>query len=179
MAIISALAIAGAGLMGYSAYASYKAGQDQKDALNQQAAANRQIQSEQRAINAQKQNDELRQQFREERIRRAMLLQQSETTGTSGSSGESGGIFGMGTQLASNVGSNLGMAAAGNRISGYAQQAADFGLAAQNAAINAQKWNSLFQMGATIFSASGGFKSGTPAQNQGAMNVGRGVLSVF
>jgi len=164
-ALTTFLAAAAVGVGAYSAYGSYQAGKDQRAALEGQAAENRKIQSEQTAINYQKQAQEQRQMIREERVRRAQLLQMSENTGTTGGSGESGAISGMGTQLANNLGINQGLAEAGKRIGGYAQNAADFGFAAQSAAISAQNYNQLFGLSMSIFQGAGGFKSfsGTPA----------------
>jgi hypothetical protein len=118
----------------------YNAMQDQKEANRNAAEEGRKIQGEQKAINAQKQAEERRKMVREERVRAARLEQVSANTGTTGSSGEAGALSGMGTQLGANIGVNLGLAAAGERISGYAQNAADFQLASQQAAMKAQEW---------------------------------------
>ena len=115
-------------------------------------------QSEQKAIGMQKQAEERRKLVREERVRRAQIIQSSENSGTSSSSGETGAISSMGTQLGSNLGSNVGMAAAGERIGGYMQNAADFQLSAQNAAMDAQSGQSLFNIGTSMFNSAGGFK---------------------
>lgn len=83
------------------------------------------IQNEERARNTAQQMAERRQQVREERIKRARILQASENTGTAGSSGEAGAVSSIGTQLGSNLGFNQSMIESGNRISNYSQQAAD------------------------------------------------------
>lgn len=86
----------------------------------QRAAGN-----EQRAQNASQAARERRQQIREERIKRARIMQASENTGVQSSSGELGAVAGLGTNLASNVGANLGALQTAQQISLFEQQAAD------------------------------------------------------
>lgn len=89
------------------------------------AKAQKKIQNEEKARNTAQQMAERRQQVREERIKRARVMQASENTGTAGSSGELGAVSSIGTQLGANLGFNQSMIESGNRISGYTQQAAD------------------------------------------------------
>ena len=91
-------------------------------------------QSEQRAINKAQQAEEMRKHIREERIRRARILQSAEASGTSESSGEAGAISSLSTQLGSNMGFNQNLAARGAAISQFQQNAAD-------AASDAQTWS--------------------------------------
>jgi hypothetical protein len=81
----------------YSISNNQKAKSEQKKIAATQNASNRQAQVE-----------EQRQKVREERIRRARILQAGEAGGTSGSSGELGALGSMSTQLQSNIGSSLG-----------------------------------------------------------------------
>jgi len=102
------------------------------------------IRSEQNAQNRSKQMEEQRKQVREERVRRARIMQASENTGTAGSSGEAGAVGGMGTQLAANIGSNLGDAQRGSNISVFQQNAADAANRAQLATSFGSMSNSIF-----------------------------------
>lgn len=82
--------------------------------------------NEQRASNAAAAAKERRQQIREERIRRATILQSSENSDVQGSSGESGALGSLSTQLGSNIGFNLGQEQSANNISLFQQHAADW-----------------------------------------------------
>lgn len=139
--------IIGVGLLAYGAYSANEARQDQKDANRAAANERKQVQGEQNALNAQKQAQERRAQVREERVRRGKILQSAENTGASDSSGALGAVGALSTNLSSNLGANLGMAAAGQRIGEYAQNAADFDLAAQNASLQAQQGEQLMSIG--------------------------------
>lgn len=76
---------------------SRAAGRHAQD-LSEQAA------NEQRAQNAQNAAAEARQQYRQDRIARARILQQSNNGGTEASSGEIGALGSLQTQFASNQG---------------------------------------------------------------------------
>jgi hypothetical protein len=123
--------------------------------------------SEQNAQNRAQQMEEQRKQVREERVRRARIMQASENTGTAGSSGEMGAVGGMGTQLASNIGSNLGAAQRGSNISMFQQNAAD-------AANNAQMATSLGRMSNSIFEKFGGAPTPTDTDPLGTFIKQRG-----
>jgi hypothetical protein len=123
------------------------------EAEQQKARAETQAQQTQRAA------EERRKQVREERVRRARIIAASGGTGAAGSSGEAGGIGVLGTNLASNIGSNLGRQQAGANISMFEQNAATFsGKANQNLA-DAQFSDQLFNLSSSIFDKSGGFGS--------------------
>lgn len=98
----------------------YSISQNQKARGEQKKIANIQA-----ANNASAQMEERRAQVREERIKRARLLQQGEAAGTAGSSGELGSLGGLSTQLGSNIGSNLGRIGNANAISSAQQGVAD------------------------------------------------------
>lgn len=153
---IAIVAVAGAGV---SAYEGHKDRAEAADNYAAQAAEQRKAQGEQKALTFQQQSIERRAQIREERVKRAKIMQASENGGTASSSGEFGSIDSLATQLDSNLGINAGRAAAGNRIGGYMQNAADFGTAAQQASLSAQTADSMFQLSSSIFSAAGGFKA--------------------
>lgn len=138
------------------AYMAHDARQEQKRANASAAAEQKKVRGEENALNASKQAQERRAQIREERVRRGRIMQAAENTGVGGSSGESGALGSLGTQLQTNLGINAGYAAAGQRIGEYQQNAADFNLAAQNAALKAQDGMSLFQMGMSGAGKAGG-----------------------
>lgn len=158
MAIATSTIIALGGLFlgGVAAYQGYESRKDAQANYAAQAAEGRKAQGEQKALNFQSQANERRNQVREERVRRAKILAASENSGTAGSSGEMGAVDSLSTQLNSNLAINMGRAEAGNRISGYMQNAADFGTAAQNAVMGAQNWDSIFGVSMNIFQGAGG-----------------------
>lgn len=150
------VALIGLAVAAYGAYEGHEGRKEAKANYQRQAQESRKARAEEKALNFQQQAEERRKLVREERVRRARILQAAEGTGGAGSSGEYGAIAGMNTQLQSNLGINLGRAEAGNRISGYLQNAADFGTAAQNSIFEVQNADAIFGIGMNIFNASGG-----------------------
>lgn len=129
------------------------------DAARDAAAAQKRMAREQEAVNAQRAAQERRQQIREERVRRAQILQSSENLGTGGSSGEFGALSSLTSTLSSNIGANTSSLASASRISALSQQSADAqsrGLQAQN---TAQMWGQVSGFGKSIFSQAGGFNT--------------------
>lgn len=120
---------------------------------NQKAKAEQKKQQGiQRASNLAQQQEERRRQIREERIKRARVLQSAENTGTAGSSGELGGIGSLATQLSNNIGANLGIIDRANQMSASAQSEAS---AKVNAGISSQLGQmapGLITLGDSIFS---------------------------
>lgn len=112
--------------------------------------------AETQAQQAQRAAEERRTQVREERVRRARIIAASGGTGGSGSSGEAGAIGVLGTNLNSNIGSNLGRLQAGANISGYEQAAASFSGKANNNLADAQFSDQLFGLSMNIFDRSNG-----------------------
>ncbi len=104
-----------------SAAAAANSAEQQRIASNEQKKSQR----EQQAINASKAAQERRQQIREERIRRAQIIQASENTGTTASSGQIGAVGSAATQFSGNVGFNLGMQRSADLISNFQQNAQD------------------------------------------------------
>lgn len=134
----------------------------QKEARNEQRLARNEqekAQQEQKAVNQAQAAQERRAQIREERIRRARIMQSSVNTGTVGSSGEAGALSSLSTQLGTNVGMNLGQINAANNISAFNQRAADFEMSAQDNLFKANTWGQVSQTAMSIFSSSGGFSS--------------------
>lgn len=123
--------------------------------LNQQrkaGKANEKARKEDQARNTAQQMQERRQQIREERIKRARVLQSSANTGTTGSSGEVGAVSSISTQLGSNLGYNQSMINSGNRISAFAQQAADAQQSASIFSAIANNAGDIATVGSSIFS---------------------------
>jgi hypothetical protein len=174
---LEVIAFASLALGAVSAYNAYDQRQEADSQMRKSAREQKKVQAEQKALQHQQQAQERRQQIREERVRRAMLLQASENSGTTGSSGEAGGLGSMATQLTNNLGINVGRAAAGDRMSLFAQNAANFQTNAQSALNNAQTADSLFGLSMNIFSASGGANAAakafgsTPTYNNGGVNL--------
>lgn len=113
MAISFSLAVV-ATATAYNAYETRQASKEQDK-----------VRAEQKAGNKAESMRERRMQIREERIRRAALLQSSEASGTTGSSGEIGSLGALATNLSSNVGMNLGRLQTADNISIFQQNAAD------------------------------------------------------
>lgn len=141
------------------AVASVAQGVEARKDAKAAAAEQRKANNEQRAQNAAAQANERRQQVREERIRRAKILQTSQNSGTAGSSGEAGALGSLTTQLGSAIGMNVGRAQAGERISTFMQNAADYNLSSQNHMLNSQAFGQLAGMASTV----GGAIGKTPA----------------
>jgi len=139
-------------VVGTASYVEAKeARSEQKEASIRSAGEQKQARSVQEAANAQQAAMEQRQQIREERVRRARIMQSAQNTGTSFSSGEFGSIGSLSTSLSSNIGANRGAIQRGQQISGFQQNAADFNLTAQNAGIDAANAQSLFSLSTSIF----------------------------
>jgi hypothetical protein len=129
---------------------------DAKSSARKSAEEQRKAQSEQRAVQARQAAEEKRKQVREERVRRAKILQGSENTGVTGSSGEIGALGSLSTQLAANLGSNVGASRSGALIGGFNQTAADFSFDASKSMQEAGQWSQLAGVGENIFAASNG-----------------------
>lgn len=128
---------------------------DAKRALAEQARAR----SEQQAENSAKAAQERRQQLREERIKKAKIIQSSENTGVSMSSGESGSVGSLNTQVGTNIGRNLGSLQTSENISQANQNAADFMSSSQNHMSDYNTWGLVGSLGQSVFSAAGGFNT--------------------
>lgn len=134
---IGTLMLIGGGLMVAGTVAQIegqrKASNAQEDARGQQMAQN-----------ASEAARERRQQIREERVKRAQILQSASNTGVSDSSGAAGAVGSLSTNLSSNIGTNIGRIESANRISMFEQTAAD-------AMFMASVGNQVAGIGGTIF----------------------------
>lgn len=142
----------------------------QQDAAKKQRAAGQ----EQAAIQAQQAAQERRQQIREERIKRARIMQAAENTGVQGSSGEFGAVGSAATQLSSNIGFNLGLIDKTQNISALQQGAADDLTTASN-------WAAVGGVSRSIFSLTSGglFGSSTPATGGSEAAISAGSDTIF
>lgn len=143
MGILTALAVGTAAVTVDSA-------EKQRKAASQSRTAQMKIQSEQRAANAGEAASERRRQIREERVRRARVLQSAENTGMAESSGELGALGAISTNLSSNIGTNLGKLQTAENISIFSQDVADANYAMQKAQLNAELSKSIFQMASSF-----------------------------
>lgn len=151
---MAALSTIGLIVAAAGAVASYSAQQDAKQAAQRSAEEQRKAQAEQKAQAAQKSAMERRQQIREERVKRARVLQSAQNTGVSGSSGEIGAIGALSTNLGNNIGINIGREASNNRASIFAQNAADFNFESASASQSAGMYSQLSGIGMNIFTNS-------------------------
>lgn len=124
----------------------------QQEAARDTRRAQSKMQAEQKAERAAQAARERRTQIREERVRRARILQAGENTGTEGSSGEAGALGSLSTNLGVNLGFNEGAINRANNIGLFQQSAAD----AQG---RGQLAEGLFNLSMSAFGASGGFNS--------------------
>jgi hypothetical protein len=131
-----------------------KARSEQEHQMQMAAEEQRQARSVSEAEKAQQAAIEQRQQIREERVRRARIIQSATNSGTLVSSGVSGATGSLSTQLGANLGANMGSLMRGGEISAFNQKAADYGLAGQMAGFDAQNMGTLFSLSTSIFASS-------------------------
>lgn len=129
---VAAVAVA-AGSMYMSAKQAKAASKDRKEASAVSSAEN----SAQRSQNR-------RQQVRDERVRRAQIMQGSQNTGASQSSGELGSTSALGTLISSNVASLSRQENSSNAISSWTQSAADHDL-------SSQQWSGIGSIAGSVF----------------------------
>lgn len=138
MAAVSSIIAAAA--LAATAAASYEQRQQAKKAAKER--------KEERAIAGAEQSaqqmESRRQQLREERIRRAQILQASENTGVAASSGQLGAVSALGTSTGANVASLSRQANTASGISAASQRAANADLRGAEAAGVGQIAGSIF-----------------------------------
>lgn len=159
MAAATTLAWVGLAISAGSAAVSYtqqrKAGKDAERSAQEQ----RKARAEQSAMQTQQFQNERRQQLREERIRRAQIMNSAAQTGTAGGSGEMGALGALSTNLGANMGQNQSMLQSGQLITGFNQRAADFSSMAQSHNNKASMWGNIGGLGQNMFNQAGGFKT--------------------
>lgn len=118
-------------------------------------AANRaqeQTANEQKAQNAQDRAIAARQQYREERVRRARIMNSATNTGTQDSSGELGALGSLSTAFSVNQGQVEGGYQRGIAIGNSNQSAANSIFAAQKSQANASQAQQYAGLGQSLFS---------------------------
>lgn len=171
MALSAAIVSVGIGAVG--AYTQYEGAQDAKaaagkqaDALNASAAEQRaQFASQQRIADIKNARDRANM-ARQERVARAGVIASGANAGVSQSSGVLGGVGSIGSQGAANVGYFNSVSANQNDIlSSQSRQGgdmADYGMAGASltsAQADISMGQNIFNIGTSIFGASGGFKT--------------------
>jgi hypothetical protein len=144
--VAAAVAVVGA-ISGASAQ------EKQKQAADKAADAQRGAQNEQKAVVASQQASDRRALVREERVRRARIMQGAENSGTSGSSSEAGAVGSIATQYFGNMGTSLGGQRVAASITNFQQSAADFNFQGQQAQQQNVLFNQAVSAGASIFNA--------------------------
>tara|TARA_Y100001973_G_scaffold106665_1_gene186296 strand:+ start:17081 stop:17608 length:528 start_codon:yes stop_codon:yes gene_type:complete len=138
--IIAAASLATTAAAGYMQYQAASDAADAREEAGKISGAQQQIQ----------QRRGTRQAIREERIRRARIMQAAESTGVGGSSGQFGSTAALSTLTGTNVANQRGQAAAARGIGAANQRAAD-------AQSTGQMWGAIGQVSGSVFSAAGGF----------------------
>ena len=95
----------------------------------------------------------IRQQVRQERIRRAQVISAAEASGVSGSSIEASTIGSGQTLAQSGQAFATGATLSNNLQSGFLQNAAEFNMKGQQAALRGEQFKSAFEIGAKVYGA--------------------------
>jgi hypothetical protein len=124
------------------AYSTYKSQQASEEAARERKRAS----AKQTAREKIKLAASRRQQIREERIRRAQILQRAESLGVGSSSGAAGSTAAVSTTTASNLATQFGEGVAVTSISQNLQKAADLETSARN-------WGAISDLSMSIFTS--------------------------
>ena len=138
--------------------AQMSAAEDAEDKQYAAAQEQKKARQEQDAANASQAAAEKRRQIREERVKRARVLQSATSTGTTGSSGETGAVAGLSTQLGANLGANLGTLQTAQNISIFSQTSADLMTQANALQADSQFWGQV--AGLSMMAANASMPSG-------------------
>lgn len=154
-----------------AAGSAYSAHQDAQNAADDQKKANELSTNEQKAQQA----AQRRQQIREERIKRASIIQSSQNSGVSESSGDLGAQSVLNTQTGISI-SNLGRSSASaDAISALQQSAVNNNMKAQTAQAIGGVASSVFGA-ASPYAAKSLFGSETKAADVGKTNSSKGLF---
>lgn len=134
---------------------AYMAQKNAKAAAKDRKEASQVGQAEQAA----QRNDNRRQQVREERVRRAQIMQASENTGVSESSGELGATSALGTLINSNVATQSRQQNSSNAIASWSQSAADKDLVAN-------QWTGIGSVAGSVFGVAAGARMSSQTPNK-------------
>lgn len=157
MAVTSAVIGAVAAVAGTAV--AYSGQQSAKRAAAKNRELQENAQSEQKAAAAQAAADDRRRQVREERVRRARIIQASVNTGATESSGEAGATGALSTNLSQGLGTSVGGQQRATAIGGYLQEAANAKADVQRGQANVSLGNQISSLGGSIFNATGGFNT--------------------
>lgn len=138
--IIAAAALTATAVSGYQQYQAASDAADAREEAGEISGAQQQIQ----------QRRSTRQAIREERIRRARIMQASQNTGVGGSSSQFGSTAALSTLTGSNVANQRGGALAAQGITAANQRVSD-------AQSSGAMWGAIGQVSGSVFSAAGGF----------------------
>lgn len=116
-------------------------------AANASAAASKEAQNIQLGQSAVNARENRRQLLREERIRRARILQSSNNAGGSGSSGEAGAMGAITSNIGGQIAASSGESKSNAGINTFSQRAQDL----DSQARQALAWGEVFQGGLTTF----------------------------
>lgn len=141
-----------------SLVASVVGGIAQRKQAKKAARAQREASATARAQQANAEARDRRQKVREERLRRAKIIQTSFNTGVSGSSGELGAVSALGTNVGDVVGASRGDTVAADRVSALNQQAADATFKANQIGATVGLFNTALSVGGKV-AGSSNFKS--------------------
>jgi hypothetical protein len=156
-----AAVVVSAGVSYSSQRATKKAG---KRAQEKEEEAKKVAQAEQVA----QQREKTRAQLRDERVRRAQILQSSANTGVTGSSGESGSTGALNTALGANLASMTRQGNSANIITNLQQGAAN---ALRDGANKVAQYQTIGAVANAATSAYGAFASPTPAATTTTYNT--------
>lgn len=154
LAVTAAVAV---GVTAYSMHQQQRAASRAQDRADRAAEEQKRINAEQRASQAAQAAQERRKQVREERIRRARIMQSAENTGVTDSSGALGSVSALSTNLGANLGFNLGEVQRAGRIGGMMDRVSDYTMQSQRLMNTAAMWGSIGSFSSSIFSNVGGF----------------------
>lgn len=156
---IAAVAAAGAGAytQDKAAKGAAKDREEAEDVAKAEAAAQR--------------NEQVRQQVREERIRRATIMQSAQNTGVGGSSGELGSLGALQTSIGANIGSMARQQASANAVGNLMQSAADKEAAGARGAAIGSFASSVFSAGSGIYTQNEAQQTATAATTTPGQNM--------
>lgn len=137
-----------------TAASAYQQSRAAKAAASERKEAGRVAQAEQAA----QQNANRRQQVREERVRRAAVLQSSQNTGVSQSSGELGATSALGSLIGGNLAGMRRQENSSAAIGNLNQSAANFDL-------KGAQWQGIGQISSSVFGYAAGQIGGSESPN--------------
>lgn len=130
----------------------YMSSQEAKAAAKDRKQASQVSQAE----SAAQRNNNRRQQVREERVRRAQIMQGSQNTGVSQSSGELGATSALGTLISANVATQSRQQNSSDAIASWSQSAADNDL-------SSQQWAGIGSIAGSVFGVAANMSMATKA----------------